>query len=526
MNMNMSTGMRVIRTLALLEARVRLRRASTLATLFAVVALSWLMVSDPAAGQTLMAIGGARVRYTSAMLALGSAAQASLLFALAGFYLLRGRMLEDQRAGLGGVIGASALGGPTFVLGRWCGGVLYLLALVGASMATVLACHLVRGEGPIELGVYLSTYLVVLGPMALFTAGCAVLWESWAPLMGKRGDLLYFIVWAGQMAMLPAVTQGPVATTLLLDFSGMSAVIAALSAHVDIQNMSLGIADFNPKLAPLTLPASLWRGDILGVRAASALLAFLPLCLALRLFHRFSPDRVKAARAGTRRSPLAVLDGWLRPLSRLAQPLFGLAARLPGIPGAALADVALTLGTAPTAIALLLAAQVPELVLPAAKLAPLVLACVAFWGVLVSDLSTRDGEAGCTVLGSAVPGGAARRYWRQLAATLLLGLMFTGVAALRLAAADPLRALALLGGLFALAAFATMLGRTSGSARLFLVLFLFGLYMGVQIHNVPMADVVGYHGSATMMSVLAWSAMGAVAAWAGHLWNRRPAQLA
>jgi hypothetical protein len=530
MNMNMSTGMRVIRTLALLEARVRLRRASTLATLFAVVALSWLMVSDPAAGQTLMAIGGARVRYTSAMLALGSAAQASLLFALAGFYLLRGRMLEDQRAGLGGVIGASALGGPAFVLGRWCGGVLYLLALIGASMATVLACHLVRGEGPIELGVYLSTYLVVLGPMALFTAGCAVLWESWAPLMGKRGDLLYFIVWAGQMAMLPAATQGPVAATLPFDFSGMSAVIAALSAHVDIQNMSLGIADFDPKLAPLTLPSSpsllLLRADIVAVRAISALLAFLPLCLALALFHRFSPDRVKAARAGARRSPLAVLDGWLRPLSRLAQPLFGLAARLPGIPGAALADVALTLGTAPTAIALLLAAQVPALVLPAAKLAPLVLACVAFWGVLVSDLSTRDGEAGCAVLGSAVPGGAARRYWRQLAATLLLGLMFTGVAALRLAAADPLRALALLGGLFALAAFATMLGRTSGSARLFLVLFLFGLYMGVQIHNVPMADVVGFHGSATMMSVLAWSTMGAVAAWAGHLWNRRPAQFA
>jgi len=519
-------NMHIVRTLALLEARVRLRRTSTLVTLLAVAALSWLIVVDPAGGQTLMAIGGARVRYTSSMLALGSAAQASLLFALAGFYLLRGRMAEDQRSGLGGVIGASALGGRAFVLGRWCGGVLYLLALIGASMATVLACHLVRGEGPVELDVYLSTYLVVLGPMALFTAGCAVLWESWAPLMGKRGDLLYFVVWAGQMGMLPAVTQGPVAATLPFDFSGMSAVIAALSAHVDIHNMSLGIADFDPKLTPLTLPASpsllLLRADIVAMRAASALLAMLPLWLALGLFHRFSPDRVKAARAGTRRSPLAVLDAWLRPLARLAQPLFGLAARLPGVPGQAMADVALTLGTAPTAIALLLAAQLLALVLPTAMLAPLVLACVAFWGVLVSDLSTRDFDAGSAVLGTAVPGGAARRYWRQLAATLLLGLMFTGVAALRLLAAEPLRALALPGGLFALAAFATMLGRTSGSARTFLVLFLFGLYMGIQIHHVPMADVIGFHGTATLMSVLAWSAMGAVAACAGHLWNRRP----
>lgn len=515
--------MHVVRTLALLEARVRLRRASTLVTLLAVVALSWLIVSDPAGGRTLMTIGGARVRYTSSMLALGSAAQASLLFALAGFYLLRGRMLEDQRAGLGGVIGASTLGGRAFVLGRWCGGVLYLLALIGASIATVLACHLVRGEGPVELGVYLSTYLVVLGPMALFTASCAVLWDSWAPLMGKRGDLLYFVVWAGQMGMLPAVTQGPVATALPFDFSGMSAVIAALSAHVDLHNMALGIADFDPKLAPLTLPPSLWRIDIVAVRAGSAVLALLPLCCALGLFHRFSPDRMKAARAAARRSPLAVLDGWLRPLSRLTQPLFGLAARLPGVLGQALADVALTLGTAPTAIALLLAAQVLALALPAAMLAPLVLACVAFWGVLASELSTRDADAGCAAMGAAVAGGAARRYWRQLAATFLLGLMFTGVAALRLAGAEPLRALALLGGLFALAAFATLLGRTSGSARTFLVLFLFGLYLGVQIHDVPMADVVGFHGAATLPSVLAWSAMGAVAACAGHLWNRRHA---
>jgi len=517
----------LVRTLALLEARVRLRRTSTLVTILAVVALSWLMVSDPAGGQTLMAIGGARVRYTSAMLALGSAAQASLLFALAGFYLLRGRMAEDLRSGMGGVIGASALGGRAFVLGRWCGGVLYLLALIGASMATVLACHLVRGEGPIELDVYLATYLLVLGPMALFTASCAVLWDSWAPLMGKRGDILYFVVWAGQMGMLLALMTGSTATTVPFDFSGMSAVIAALSAQVDITNMALGIADFDPKLAPLTLPASLWRPDTVGVRVLSALLACVPLWLARPLFHRFSPDRVKPARSQARRSPLALLHGWLRPLARLAQPLFGLAARLPGIPGQAMADVALTLGTAPTAIALLLAAQLLALVLPAAMLAPLVLACVACWGVLVSDLATRDGDAGCAVLGAAVPGGAARRYWRQLGATCMLGLMFTGVAALRLlGGVAPLRALALLSGLFALAAFATMLGRTSGSARTFLVLFLFGLYMGVQIHNVPLADVVGFHGTATPVSVLAWSALGAVAAWAGHLWNRRPAQLA
>jgi hypothetical protein len=145
---------------------------------------------------------------------------------------------------------------------------------------------------------------------------------------------------------------------------------------------------------------------------------------------------------------------------------------------------------------------------------------VACWGVLVSDLPTRDGDAGCALLGAAVPGGSTRRYWRQLAAIVVLGLMFTGVAMLRLAASSPLRAGALLAGVLALAGLASLLGRSSGTGRTFLVLFLLGLYIGVQVNNVALADVVGFHGTATTASVLAWLAVGIAAAWGGHLCNR------
>lgn len=510
-----------LRTLALLEARVRLRRLSTLVTLLAVVAISWLVISDPAGGHTLISVGGARVRYTSSALALGSASQATLLFALAGFYLLRGRAGEDLRSGLGGVIGASQASNALCVLGRWCGGVLYLSALVGVFMATVLVCHAVRGEGPIEALVYLQTYLLVLGPMVLFTASCAILFDGWAPLMGKRGDLLYFMLWVGQMAMLPAVTesQGPPAA-IPVDFTGMSAIVTAFSAHLDIHRIMLGIGDFDPRLAPITLPSWMWSGDVAAVRCLTALLACLPLLLAVRLFHRYSPDRVKPARSRARRSPLALLDGWLRPLARLSRPLFALAARLPGVAGQALADVALTLAASPSAIALLLSAQVLALALAPHLLAPLALACVACWGVLASDLPTRDGDAGCALLGAAVPGGNARRYWRQLSASFVLGLMFTGVAMLRLAASEPLRACALLAGVCAFAALASLLGRTSGTGRTFLVLFLLTLYIGTQVDTLPLADMVGFHGVATAASVLAWLGVGIASAWGGHLWNR------
>jgi hypothetical protein len=124
-------------------------------------------------------------------------------------------------------------------------------------------------------------------------------------------------------------------------------------------------------------------------------------------------------------------------------------------------------------------------------------------------------------MGAALPGGGARRYWRQLAASVMLGLMFTGVAALRLAGTEPLSAGALLAGLFALASLASLLGRTSGTARTFLALFLFGLYVSVNLSKVPLADVVGFHGIATVVSVLAWLGVGIAAAWGGHLWNQR-----
>jgi hypothetical protein len=66
----------------------------------------------------------------------------------------------------------------------------------------------------------------------------------------------------------------------------------------------------------------------------------------------------------------------------------------------------------------------------------------------------------------------------------------------------------------------TLPGRISGTARTFLSLFLFGLYLSLNISKAPLADVVGFHGVATSASVLAWLGMGIVSAWGGHLWNQ------
>ncbi len=514
-----------LQTVAMTELRLRLRRTATLVTVLAVMALSWIMISDPAGGSTLIAVHGARVLYTSTALALGTAGQTVLLFGLAGFYLLRGRAAQDLRSGVGGVIGASVDGGALFVLGRWLGGVLYLCALLAASLATVILAHAVRGEGPIEPLVYACSYLLVFAPAIVFSASCATLFDNFAPLMGKAGDLLFFIVWMAQLSVLPQLTSGhPSPVLWVLDFSGLSGVIMALSSQLDVATLSLGIADFDPAKAPLVLAGFPWTLQMAGMRAGSALLALLPLLPAVALFHRYSPDRVKPGRARSRRSPLALLNGYLRPLSRLCRPLFSLAANVPGVAGQVLADAALTLAASPAAIAVLLAVQVSALSVGARALAPLLLGSVVFWGILVSDLATRDNDANCAAFGAAVPGGAASRYWRQLAAALLLGLMFTGVAGVRVALLHPQLAVALAAGLFALSALASFLGRSSGSARTFMVLLLAWLYVCINVVKLPWVDAIGSNGVATSLSIAAWACAGAAAALAGHMVERSVAR--
>lgn len=322
----------VLEALVLNEVRLRMRRVSTIVALLAVVAISWAMISDPAGGHALIVIGKARVLYTSSALALGSAALASTLFALGGFYLVRGRAAEDVRTGAGSVIGATPVGDAVFLAGRWLGGVAYLGLLTLALMGTILVCHALRGDGPIQPLVYLLTYCLILLPVIFFAASCAILFDSWAPLMGKGGDLLFFLLWVGQMTLMGIVQSFGVAGSgwAVFDFTGLLATMTTLAGHFDPAHTSLGGGiPFDPARVPLLLPAAPWTMQVMWMRCGAALLAVLPLAAAVLLFHRFSPDKVKASRSRQRRSPLALLDGWLRPLSRMVQPLFAMAARLP-----------------------------------------------------------------------------------------------------------------------------------------------------------------------------------------------------
>ena len=518
--------MAVVKALALNEVRLRMRRTSTLFTLLAIVVLSWMMIADPAGGSALITVGGAPVLYTSSALAIGSASLGTFLFGLGGFYLVRGRVAEDIRSGTGSVIGATPVGDALFVFSRWLGSVAFLGALVLAFMLTIMVLHAVRGHGAIEPLIYLQNYALMLLPMVLFTASCAALFDNWAPLMGKGGDVLYFFVWCLQLGLVMpiadhAVIGGPISLVELFDFNGMGASMLVVTEALRSKHVSLGGGDFKPGVVPVLMTSTLWSVKLTAMRGAAGLIALLPLLLSFFAFHRFSPDKVKLSISSKRRSPLAFINRMLRPASRLVAPLFTLAAHVPGKAGQVVGDIALTLMTGPSAVVALIALGGAALLAPHAALPGVLVAAIAFWGVLVSDMSTRDFAAGTEDMTGSVKGGVTSRYVRQYAATVALGLMFTGVVALRWSLSEPMRALALVAGVFSLSAMATMFGRCSRTARLFMALFLFWVYVILNQPKMPMLDAVGSIGVANGHSIAVWALAGALALAAGYAWNRR-----
>jgi hypothetical protein len=519
--------MAVIKALALTEMRLRLRRTSTLVTLAVVIVISWIMIADPASGSALIVVDQARVLYTSSALSVGSASLGCILFGLGGFYLVRGRVAEDVRSGTGSVIGATPVSNALFVFSRWLGSVAFFGALILAFMFTIMLLQAIRGDGAIEPLVYLKSYAVLLLPMVLFTVSCAALFDNWAPLLGKRGDLLFFVIWMAQIGVMPVIDKARVGDTIpkleLLDFNGIGSSMIVVTNALQSKNVSLGGGDFKGSVAPVTMTNDLWSAELLGFRFASALIALLPLLLSVAVFHRFSPDKIKVAASRKRRSPLAMLNGLLRPLSVMVAPLFTLAARVPGLPGQALGDVALTFVSSPSAIAALIASAIASLVAPAQALPVVMLGSLVFWGVLISDISTRDHGASLEEMTGALRGGVSGRYVRQFAATALLGLLFCGVVALRWSGAEPLRAAAVVAGMLSMAALATGFGRCSRTARLFMALFLFWTYIILNQPKMAMLDVLGFVGVANVQSIMAWAAAGALTLAAGYAWNRRSA---
>ncbi|MBV8035107.1 hypothetical protein [Roseateles sp.] len=495
--------------LVLNEWRLRSRRVSSLVILLAVVALSWLMVLDPRTGLAMMVVGRQRLAYDSQALAFGTTLIAALLFSLAGFYLARGRSQQDLRCGTAAVLAATPVTNAQLLGARWLGAFGFLLSLGTVVMLTIWVLQLVRGEAPLQPLPYLQMLLLGLAPGLMLCASLAVLADAWAPLMGRRGDLLYWGLWMLQFAFIPVLLgQGAVELSgwQVFDVNGVSPLLVGLSQLLDTRHVSVGGGPFDAALPVLRMPAGLWSRELVALRLGSMMLALLPLLPAVLLFHRHAPDRVRPHAAGRQRGAAALrwlLGPLLRPWSRALGQLLGAGARLPGVPGRWLGDLGLLLLGQPLAALAMLAGALACAFAPVAALPGLLAATLCVWGVAIADIGSHDLQSGTLALACAVPGGARERGWRKAVAALGLGLLLALPALLRHGVAAPPACVA---GLLFLSTAATLLGRLTQGPRSFLALFLFAFYLGLQRTGVPALDLLGLAGDASVASALGYAA--------------------
>jgi hypothetical protein len=475
------------------ELQLRSRRAATLVAVLAVLAVTWLMLVDPAGGHALMVVDDQRLRYSSGTLAFGSAGMGALLFSLAGFYLCRGRVQEDLRSGVAGVLAATPVSSRLLLLARWLGGVAYLLLLAGALLIGTWALHLLRGEGPLQPLVYLQTYALMLLPPLLASAAFATLFDAWAPLMGRKGDVAYFFLWVAMLGTMPLHEPAPdaqLAASMLLDQSGLATGVTRLAQLMGSGNVSIGGGDFKAGLALLEFPAGFWTGELVLLRLGACLFALPPLLLALKLFHRYAPDKVRARAAGRQNLLLRVANRLLQPATRVLAALLPLVARLPQGAAAVIAELLLSLISQPLALIWLLVAWLGPLAAEPAELWGWQAAIAFGWGLWASELGARDAQANTAALVAALPGGTLRAFWSRWAAALGLGLLANATLMARAPETMP----ALLVGLALLSALSLLLGRLTQGGRTFLALFMAWMLMAVQVRRVAWIDLIGFNG--------------------------------
>ena len=493
------------------EVRLASRRVSTLVVLLLVVCISWLMVPDPSSGMTMMAINDARVIYDSQCLAIAGSTLMSTLLSLAGFYLVRGRIRSDLVFGVSAALAATPISDLQLLISRWLGAVTYLFLLAAVCMLSLFALHTARSDSAILLQVYLQHFILILSPEIMFVGSASILFEAWSPLMGKVGDVLYFVLWAITLGLSGGMA-GHITSNLPLalwsDFSGLGTVIYGMHHLVHTTHISIGVASFDAGLAPVVIAANFWTIQMVLVRLLSALAALLPLLLAVLLFHRFSPDRISRRMHRSRRSLLAMLNGLLTPLAALARPLYRGAMRGRGLWSGVLADTALQVSSSPVSVLAAALAMLAGALVPEPILSGVLTGAVACWGILISDSAVRDFAAGIEAMTAYLPGGATRRYLRQLFADLLFALLMVLPIVVRWVMVQPLRCGAVVTGLFALSAVANLLGRITHTGRTFIALLLFAIYVSTQSHDTPAFDTVGILGAATLESILAVSLIG------------------
>lgn len=492
--------MSAIARIALADWQARTRSFAFLIVTAVALEFAYLFVPDGRAGYATVSVDGVRGTYNAAWMGGLYALCTVLLIAFAGFYVVRGSVSRDDRAGTSDIVAASPVSDFAFVAGKWASNLAILL-----FVATVLLCgcammQQVRAENhAFAAPAYLLPFALVVAPTCALVAAFAVLFDAIRPLRGVGGAVAWFFA-VNFLIVAPvtfSVTQGKSSP---FDAFGMSPLIATMSeaAHAAFpsakaNDISIGWNESSVNKL-FTWQGMNWSADLIVERVCWFAIALGIVWLASLAFNR----RALADRRTPqiRRLPIGRFIPDVPGLRLLRAELIVLA----GQAGLWWLAAATALGIAGAFVP---PSALQSAVLPMALLLPL---------VVYGTLGTRDRDAGVAEFIASAPHAAGRTVAARIIAGGLLGTLPLAGALVHLPA------LAIVP--FAAAALAMFAGRLSGTPRGFEALYVAVWYLGT-LNHMPGVDLPADALKAPAMLTIAGCITLAVAAVSARLQLRR-----
>jgi hypothetical protein len=493
---------------ALADVQTRLRRPAAAVLVVGSAVAAAFAIPDPATGNGLLVIGGARALYTSPALAFATAGFFVFPLSLFGFYVASNALERDVGARLATVVAASPVTSVEYLLGKLLGNVALLASVALGFMAAAMSMQVVRGEGPLLPATYLAHYVFLFAPCVAWVAAGALLFECAPGLGGRAGDVLYFFVWSAMVGLgaepWRAGSEAPSWIGRCLDFTGLGYLVREVTRIAGTSEITIGYTPVDPTKAPVVFPGlHLTTGAFAG-RALALVVPMLLVGLALVLFRRFDPARSRAAGRGRPGRLSAALGTGLRAIVR--PPLLVVDRLAP--------DAAVSLRARPILVPAAVAVAVLGLALPPTAVREALLPAVfVVLSLALADVATRERRAGLVGVVFAAPGrreGFAR--WK-IATAGAVAFTIAGVPVARLLVVEPGAGASALVGILFLSAAAVALGLATGTPKAFtgLSLALWYLALNAKGHT-PALDYGGWWAEATPVVVAGWLAATAAAA--------------
>ncbi|MEQ4301482.1 hypothetical protein ABNF97_08835 [Plantactinospora sp. B6F1] len=282
--------------IAVADFRERARRPAYAVVLAAAVGLGYLAVPDLDGRWVVVNAGMYRGVYNSAYVGTVTALAGALWLTVAGFYVIRGALVRDQRTGVGELLATTPLSRPGYLLGKFLSNLLVLGSMLGVLAGTAVLMQIARGEdGAVDPVALLLPFGLLALPVLAVTAAVAVLFETVRPLRAGFGNIVWFF-----LALVGAIVgQGPDAP-----LGGLGVPEVALSVRDGLVDAGLRPdGEFSLGLMYLDSPLRTfeWSGlapdaGFVGQRMLLALVAVGIAVLPALWFNRFDP-----ARTGRRR---------------------------------------------------------------------------------------------------------------------------------------------------------------------------------------------------------------------------------